>query len=54
MENGKDFKTPIYIRKANKTYYDKIKDTDEYKEKKKLYNKMYNQRKKLKQGVEFN
>lgn len=45
-ETTKNFKTPIYIRNANKKYYSKVKDTPEYKEKKKEYNKIYNLRKK--------
>jgi len=46
IENTREFKTPIYIRNANKKYYDKIKTTEEYKEKKKEYNRIYNLRKK--------
>lgn len=41
----KNYKTPIYLRKAYKNYYDRIKDTPEFKKKN---NERYAQNKRAK------
>ena len=35
------YKTPSYVKKAQKTYYEKIKDTDKYKNRMKEHAKKY-------------
>lgn len=43
-----DYKTPVYMRKSYKTYYDKNKDTDDFKEKRRIAQKKYYEKNKEK------
>lgn len=43
-----NYKTPIYMRRSYKTYYDKNKDTDDFKEKRRLAQKKYYEKNKEK------
>jgi len=36
-----EYKTPIYMRKSYKTYYDKNRDSEEFKEKRRIAQRKY-------------
>jgi hypothetical protein len=46
MEESREYKTPIYTRRAYERYYEKNKNNEEFKEKRRLAAKKYYQKKK--------
>tara|TARA_R100000388_G_scaffold40374_1_gene31074 strand:+ start:546 stop:773 length:228 start_codon:yes stop_codon:yes gene_type:complete len=48
ITNNKEYKTPSYMRRSYKTYYDKNKDTDDFKEKRRLAQRKYYEKNKEK------
>jgi hypothetical protein len=46
MEEQREYKTPIYTRKAYERYYEKNKQNEEFKAKRRLAAKKYYQKKK--------